>query len=114
MATNILFEQGDQLDVVCSAPATPESGQPVLVGQLPGVALTDERADGKTTVKFNGVAELDVKGETTTNAAVSAGDILYYDSGVINRDSTNGVRFGYALAPVNSGATNKIPVKIGY
>ncbi|MFC6080926.1 DUF2190 family protein [Sphaerisporangium aureirubrum] len=114
MATNILFEDGDQLRLVCSAPATPNSGDPVLVGQLPGVALTKEDSAGYTTVKLNGVAELPVKGETTTNAAVTYGDVLYYDSGVINKDSTNGVRFGYALGAVNSGATTKIPVKIGY
>ncbi len=114
MATNIVFEDGDQLRVVCTAPTTPASGDPVLVGQLPGVALTDEDAEGYTTVKFNGVAELSVKGETTTNAAVAAGDIVYYDGGVINKDSTNGVRFGYALGAVSSGATTKIRVKIGY
>ena len=114
MATNIVFDDGDQLQVVCSAPATPASGDPVLVGQLPGVALTDENADGVTTVKFNGVASIPVKGETTTNAAVSVGDILYYDSGVINKDSSNGVRFGYALQAVDSGATTTIRVKIGY
>ena len=114
MATNIIFEHGDQLQVVCSAPPTPASGDPVLVGQLPGVALTDENADGVTTVKLNGVATLPVKGETTTNAAVSVGDILYYDSGVINKDSSNGVRFGYALQAVDSGATTTIRVKIGY
>jgi predicted RecA/RadA family phage recombinase len=114
MATNIVHEHGDQLRVVCTAPASPSAGDPVLVGQIPGVALTDEDASGYTTVKFNGCATLDVKGETTTNAAVSVGDILYYDSGVINKDSSNGVRFGYALGAVESGATTSILVKIGY
>lgn len=114
MAKNILFEDGDQLRVVCSAPATPASGDPVMVGDLPGVALVNEDEEGYTTVKFNGVAELSVKGETTSNAAVSYGDTLYYDAGVINRDSTNGKRYGYALGAVSSGATTKIPVKIGY
>lgn len=114
MATNIVHEDGEQLRVVCSAPTAPKSGDAVLVGQLPGVALVDEEADGYTTVKFNGAATLPVKGETTTNAAVNYGDILYYDSGVINKDSTNGVRFGYALGSVSSGATTSILVKIGY
>lgn len=114
MATNIVYELGTQLRVICTAPATPTSGAPVLVGQLPGVALTAEDADGYTTVKFDGVADLPVKGETTTNVAVAAGDILYYDSGVINKDSSNGVRFGYALEAVSSGATTTIKVKIGY
>lgn len=114
MSTNIVFEEGAQLRVICTSPATPVSGDPVLVGQLPGVALTKEDAAGYTTVKFDGVALLSVKGETTTNAAVANGDVLYYDAGVINRDSSNGVRFGYALGAVNSGATTQIPVKIGY
>lgn len=114
MARNILFEDGDQLRVVCSAPTTPVSGDPVMVGDLPGLALTNEDDEGYTTVKFNGVAELSVKGETTTNAAIALNDTLYYDAGVINKDSANGKRYGTALAVVASGATTKIPVKIGY
>lgn len=120
MATNITFESGDQLDVVCSQPAAPAANDPVLVGQIPGVALTNERADGTTTVKFNGVAELSVKGETNADAgsAVAVGDILYYDAAdadpvKVNKDTT-GVRFGYALGAVGAGATAVIPVKIGY
>lgn len=114
MATNIVHEHGDALYLTCTAPTTPASGDPVLIGSLPGVAETDEQSDGKTSVKLNGTAKLPVKGETTTNAAVSAGDIVYYDAGVINKDSTNGVRFGYALGAVASGATTTILVKIGY
>jgi len=48
---------------------------------------------------------------------LAAGDILYYEAGQtppINKDATNGVRFGYALAAVSSGATTTIAVKIGY
>lgn len=114
MAKNIVHEHGDQLDVVVTAPASPKSGDPVLVGKLPGVALTDEQPDGTTTVKFNGTALLAVKGETTTNAAIANGDVVYYDGGVINADATNGTRFGYALEAVASGATTKILVKLGY
>ena len=118
MARNIVHEDGDQLRLVCSQPATPASGDPVLCGQLPGVALTAEGSDGYPTVKLNGTAELLVKGETTTNAAIAVGDILYYDSAAtphkINKDSSNGVRFGYALEAVDSGASATILVKIGY
>jgi len=32
----------------------------------------------------------------------------------LNKDNTNGVRFGYALAAVSSGATATIRVKLGY
>jgi predicted RecA/RadA family phage recombinase len=118
VATNIVAEDGDQLYVTCTQPATPKSNDPVLVGQLPGVALADEQADGKTSVKFNGVANLSVKGENNSgNSAVANGDILYYETGQtppVNKDATAGVRFGYALGTVGSGATATIPVKIGY
>ncbi|MET9339268.1 DUF2190 family protein [Nonomuraea sp. NPDC003804] len=118
MATNIVYEEGDQIRLVCSQPATPVSGDPVLVGQIPGVALTKEDGDGFTTVKFDGVANLSVKGENQSgNSAVAVGDILYYEAGQtppVNKDATNGVRFGYALGTVGAGATATIPVKIGY
>jgi predicted RecA/RadA family phage recombinase len=118
MATNQVLEHADQMSVVCTAPATPASGDPVLFGQRPGVALTDERADGETTVKFNGSYLLSVKGENNAgNTAVAAGDILYYDAAatpVINKDNTNGVRYGYAGAAVASGATTTIEVILGY
>lgn len=118
MATNRKFAEGDALSVTATAPATPASGDPILVGQLPGVALTDERADGTVSAQFNGVFELSVKGEGAAgNAAVAAGDILYYEAGQtppLNKDATNGVRFGYALEAVASGATATILVKVGY
>lgn len=114
MATNITQELGDQLDVICTQPASPVSGAPVLIGQLPGVALIDERADGYTTVKFNGVAELAVDAE---GGAVSPGDLLYYDAAdanKINNAASGNVRFGYALGNVDNGALATIRVKIGY
>lgn len=114
MATNNVHAWTQSLTLACSHPTTPSSGDPVVYGQLPGVALTDEDADGLTTVALDGVWNLAVKGETTSNAAVSAGDILYYDSGVVNKDSSNGIRFGYALGAVDSGATTTIPVRVGY
>jgi predicted RecA/RadA family phage recombinase len=118
MATNQIHDEGDQISAVCSAPATPASGDPVLIGQIPGVALTAERADGTTSVKTNGVYDLSVKGENAGgNSAVAVGDILYYEAGQtppLNKDATNGVRFGYALETVGSGATATIQVKIGY
>jgi predicted RecA/RadA family phage recombinase len=120
MATNQVFDFGGlhTLAVACSAPATPASGDPVLFGQIPGVALIDEQADGLTTIAMNGVWELSVEGANGAgNTAVAVGDILYYDSAAtvkINKDNTNGVRFGYALEAVSSGATATIRVKVGY
>lgn len=118
MATNRVHVNGRQFSAVCSSPATPASGDPVVVGQIPGVALTAERADGTTTIQTDGVFNLSVKGENAGgNSAVAAGDILYYEAGQtppINKDATNGIRFGYALAAVTSGATATIAVKVGY
>ncbi|WP_433329987.1 capsid cement protein [Spirillospora sp. CA-294931] len=119
MATNIVHEHGDQLVRKITVPASgAKSGDPVLCGTRPGVALTDQDANGFATVKFNGSADLLVKGETTTNAAIAEGDVLYYDPAAtphkINKDSANGVRYGYAAAAVASGATKTITVDIGH
>jgi predicted RecA/RadA family phage recombinase len=120
MAKNRELEDGKTIKLAPTAGpnATVKSGDPVMIGQLPAVAMTDGSDTvangGKCTVDLGGVYRLPVKGETTTNAAVAAGDILYYDAGVINKDNTNGVRFGYALDPVVSGSTTTIRVKVGY
>ena len=115
MATNKRRINGRFLNVVCTAPATPSSGDPVLFGEIPGVAVTDEDANGNTSIDTGGVYNLSVKGaDDGGDAAIAAGDILYYDAGEINADAVNGTRYGYALAAVNSGATTTIEVKIGY
>lgn len=116
MARNIIFVHGTQLGLVATDPTTPASGDPVIVGQIPGVALINEGADGITTIKTDGVATLSVKGTTGSNAAIAAGDILYYVTANTPKLSatTSGVRFGYALEAVGSGATATIRVKIGY
>lgn len=117
MATNIVFEDGNELSLTATDPATPVSGDPVLIGQLPAVAVTDERADGTTSVKTNGVATLSVKGiDGGGNSAVAAGDLIYYvaaDTPKLSKKNS-GVRFGYALEAVTSGATATIRVKLGY
>lgn len=108
----------DTLNAVCSAPTTPASGDPVMIGQIPGVALRAEDAAGNTTVAIKGVFTLSVKGEGAAgNAAVAVGDILYYEAGQtppVNKDATNGIRYGYALEAVTSGATTSIKVLLGY
>lgn len=118
MATNTTYMWTESLPLTCSAPTTPASGDPVLCGQIPGVALADEDGDGVTTVALDGVFELSVKGENAGgNNAVAVGDIIYYEAGQtppLNKDATNGVRFGYALGAVSSGATATINVRVGY
>lgn len=118
MALNKVFDRGVDLSLVCSDPATPTSGAPVLVGQIPGVATDAERSDGTTSVDMEGVFTLSVKGvDSSGNSAVAVGDIIYYQTGdtpKLSKKATNGVRFGYALEAVNSAATATIRVKLGY
>lgn len=117
MAKNRVHEHGTQLSLAATDPATPASGDPVVVGQLPGVALTAERADGTTSIQTDGVFSLSVKGvDGVGNSAVAVGDLIYYvaaDTPKLSKKAT-GVRFGYALEAVSSGGTSTIKVKIGY
>jgi len=117
VSKNEVFDDADDLSLVATDPATPASGDPVLVGQIPGVAQTNERADGTTSITMKGAHRLSVKGiDGSGNVAVAAGDILYYtaaDTPKLSKKAT-GVRFGYALAAVVSGATTTIRVKVGY
>ena len=118
MAKNFRYMWTQSLPLQCTAPATPQSGDPVLAGQIPGVALTAKDTNNLNTVALDGVADLSVKGENNAgNIAVAVGDILYYEAGQtppINKDNVAGVRFGYALGAVSSGATTTITVKVGY
>lgn len=114
MATNMVHDQGNQLQV---ALADKDSGDPLVLGQLPGVALIDTNADGNVTIKTDGVFNLSVKGvDGSGNKAVAIGDIIYYVDGDTPKLSvkSSGVRYGYALGAVTSGATKTIPVKLGY
>lgn len=122
MATNLHMNDGRYITGAATQPATPVSGSPVLLGQIPGVALTGEaeggNAAGEITIDTGGVYNLSVEGVNNGgNSAVAIGDIIYYEAGEdppLNKDSVSGVRFGYALGTVGSGLTATIPVKIGY
>ena len=119
MAKNQVYGYTEDLviDTAATDPATPASGDPVVVGQIPGVALTAERSDGNTTIAVDGTFTLSVKGiDGGGNSAVAVGDILYYvaaDTPKISKKNT-GVRFGYAMGTVGLGATATIAVKVGY
>lgn len=120
MALNQKYNDGVQFDVAAAdvtAPAEPESGDAVLIGQIPAVALTSPFTDGdgvsRITVKTNGAYHLEV---TASNGAVTVGALLYIhtSTGAVSNTSGSGVRFGYALDAVDSAATTTIPVKLGY
>ena len=88
-----------------------KSNDPVAVGTIPGVALTDEDADGKATVDTGGVYALEVN----PAADMAEGDEVFWDNaaGELNDDNT-GVFFGNVLEPVAlAGAPHEVEVRIG-
>lgn len=119
MARNRVYagqrDGGNNLSVVCTHPTTPASGDPVRYGERVGVALINEDTAGKTTVAFDGVFNLSVKGvDGSGNAAVAEGDKLYYvdaDTPVLSK-KTAGHFAGYAQAAITSGSTATIAVKL--
>ena len=95
-------------------PASPVVNDPVLVGKIPGVAVTGLDDDDEMRVATKGVFEVEVVGfNGTTDAAVTLGARLYYDTGdeAINVNSSETL-FGKALGAVGAGDTDTIPVML--
>ncbi len=115
MASNRVYEDGDRLGLVCTDPAVPVAGDPVICGTIAGVAVNDEAADGETVVDMKGVYRLSVKGiNAGGNVAVAVGDQIFYtsaDTPKLSKKAT-GVLFGVALEAIDSGLTASILVKI--
>ncbi len=116
MAKNTMYAWTKSRPLTCTDPATPASGDPVLCGQIPGVCLVNENADGEATCALNGAFNLSVKGiDQSGNSAVAKGDAIYYvtgDTPKLSKKNT-GVLFGYALGTVGSSATATIAVEVG-
>lgn len=104
MATNMIQARGEQIKLPLAGAS---SGDPVVVGQIPGVALIDTDADGNVVIQTVGVFHLPITG------AVTLGALVYATTDVPAELSTTntGVRFGYALA---AGEDEEIDIKIGY
>lgn len=124
MALNRLYGQTDQtlpnVDVTPGAGAAggaAKSGDPVVCGQIPGVLMNDADSLGTGIMQIDGIFTLSVKGVNGGgNVAIGEGDIVYFtaaDTPPLSTKTT-GVRFGYALKGVASGATASIPVQVGY
>ncbi len=115
MAKNFV-QNGHQISAIASYPTTPASGDPVVVGTIPGVAVTDESAGGNpsgyTTIATKGVFALEVVGhDGSTDAAVGLGARVYYDSGIAGLNvNSGGVLYGKALEAVEAGETGTIPI----
>jgi predicted RecA/RadA family phage recombinase len=112
MATNYV-QPGEQVEL----PVTPGavSGDPELVGDLAAVLLENANDQDRAVCALSGVFELTVHGRIDgANRKVYVGDQLFWDAGdgQINKDSTNGVFFGYALDTVAAGSSKVIPVRL--
>lgn len=86
-------------------PSTVQAGDPVLVGNRPGVAMDDYNAgNGGTTFRFSGTFELTVIAATTVSPlageAVKPGDKIYA-TGTL--DATTNVTTGLTLSKASGG-----------
>lgn len=111
MAKNRIFESGRQLYLPVAEGT--KSGDPVLIGERTGIALTDRDAAGKAAIDFGGVYDLSVKAVNDSgNSAVAVGEKLFYNANDTPKLSkkTSGTFFGWANEVVNAGATDTIQV----
>lgn len=110
MAKNRVYEDGEQLSVPVIAGTV--SGSPVIVGMLPGVALTSRDANGNATCQLgDGVFNVSV-----TGAIASVGLPVYITSatGALVVAPGVGIQlFGHALATKGAGA-GTIPVRLAH
>lgn len=119
MAKNRVFASTDTLSL--PVPDGTNSGDVLVIGALPCVALTDEAGaadhnpEGEATVQVppSPVFDLAVTGnDGSAGAAIAVGDKVYAQSdGSVDVD-TAGTFMGYALEAVASGATTTIRVKL--
>jgi predicted RecA/RadA family phage recombinase len=93
-------------------PAGVVKGDPVVVGEIVGVALIDRQSDGYVTIDTQGVYEL-----TVTGAVSAFGAVIYavVASGLVTSLTTTAsgnTRFGLAYG--TQAGTGKLGVKPGY
>lgn len=109
-----IYKPGWQFSVAVTAPAAPSKGDPVVVGMLTGVALTDLGGGGNpptmVTVDFGPA----VWEQTVTDAVgtgIAVGDPLFADAvlAALSNDST-GLFWGYALETLGAGGNGVIKV----
>lgn len=108
MANNQLYSDGRYIKVPVGAGV--ESGDPVLVVALTGVAQADRDADGNAVIDRGGSYTLSVHAVNAGgNSAVAVGDMIYHSGTELSKNAT-GVLFGYALEALGAGLTDEIEV----
>jgi len=90
-----------------------KSGDPVAVGSIIGVCVTDADANGSAVVDTAGVYLLSVTAsDGTAGVAIDPGDPVYLQTDGTLNVNTVGELFGYALESVAAGTTATIKVKL--
>ena len=109
------IEQYAPINVYLPVASGGVSGDVQALNDMVVYLQTDRDTDGYATVtipcahvQMVEVVAVDHAG----NSAVAVGDLLYVDT-VINKDSTDGVEFGYALDAIDAGDTAEIRVGFG-
>lgn len=134
MALNRIFKENERNNRVRVVPQDTESGDPLLLGARPAVALTDRGdgdrtfttggisvtlpsggvglADNEASVAFDGTFEFEVAGATTETAQDA---IVYITSGGdLTMTSGGNTRYGTVDYPVGYfRADGRLPVRVG-
>ena len=97
MAKNQLYPQARHIAV--AAPNAIESGDPVIIGGLAGVAQTTAQAGETVTVWLDGSYRLPVAGRSKT------GDIVYLDGKTLSVASNFGPAFGVVITADRATST---------
>jgi len=115
MAKNVKYEPGWRKAYACTKPDEPDSGDPVRIGNMTGIALLDEDAAGKTVVdKGPFSAKFTVKDNGSTGIGV--GDTIWYhddQTPPLDNVPAGGYFYGYAEEAVANGQTAIIEVSHG-
>lgn len=93
-------------------------GDPIVVGGIKGVALADRDSDGNAVIQivpravwYQSVLAATDDGSPNVASAVAVGDAIYKnDSSLLLSKDEDGTLFGHALAAIDSGETEVIPV----
>lgn len=109
MAINEVYSNDDSFPI--AVPAGVISGDPVAVGEIVGVAITDRGTDGKTVLRRRGTFSLTVTGAIALGAPVYA---VVAAGLVTSLTATVGTNIRFGLAGAAQAATGKIPVILGY
>jgi predicted RecA/RadA family phage recombinase len=118
MAKNRVYAEAHELSL--PVPEGAKSGDPVVVGDLPGVLLIDRRPAtdpraGTATLQFDGAYKFPVEGKKKGgNQKIEPGQKVFLLAGKLSANNEEGKFFGYALEEVASAATTVIIVKVGF